>query len=97
MEKNKKMSKYLKIILSEMCTYVDTTFDSVDFNKEGWFHNYFWTTEAEEKFLSWLEDFLYNNAEARREVMMFPNKNKRGIKRFAEMFVFNYGWVVHDV
>ena len=49
-----------------------------------------WTKEQEEEFLSWMASYLYNNAEARKELMRFPKKGKEACRMIAEKFVFYY-------
>jgi len=34
--------------------------------------------------------------EARKEMMRFPSKDPKNVKRTAEEFVFNYGWKLKD-
>jgi len=86
------MNKYLKEILIEMCKRVNAKYEDIDFKKEQWFLEYEWTNEEETSFINWLVDYMKQNKEARDTLMMFPRNNKRDLERFANSFIFNYGW-----
>jgi len=86
------MNKYLKEILIEMCKRVNAKYEDIDFKKEQWFLEYEWTNEEEASFINWLVDYMKQNKEARDTLMMFPRNNKRDLERFANSFIFNYGW-----
>ena len=86
------MNKYLKEILIEMCKRVNAKYEDIDFKKEQWFLEYEWTNEEEASFINWLVDYMKQNKEVRDTLMMFPRNNKRDLERFANSFIFNYGW-----
>jgi hypothetical protein len=87
--------KHLQVVIREMCERV-----GVDADKQLFNHNWFWTatwTKAEEdSFRDWLAEYVYNSAEARRELMAFPRRNKPYCKKLADEFVWQYGWKVSD-
>jgi len=90
------MNEYLKEILTEMCSRVKIKFEEKNLKNEHWFQKYEWTQKEEKDFVNWLAEYMKNNKEARETLMMFPRKNKRELKQFAEMFCFNYGWRYKD-
>ena len=82
--------KHIKIILNKMCDVVGAK--NIDFKEEGWFFKHEWTEEQEKEFSKWMQDYLYENKEARDEMMRIPIKNKKIIEKFADQFLGNYGW-----
>ena len=85
------MGEYTKIILNEMCRRVGTN-DNIDFKRNDWYTDYTWTQEQENEFVDWLTDYLYNNRDARQELMVFSHKDKKRCKGAAREFSANYGW-----
>jgi hypothetical protein len=83
--------KHLEIVLKEMCSRVGANYDYIDFKKEQWFWDYEWTQEQETNFKRWLTDYLCNNKEARKELVLLSS-NKDNILKAATFFVMNYGW-----
>lgn len=88
----KEFNKYLIVILKELCRRVGAKYEKIDFMKENWFREYEWTEDEETDFKKWLLDYLYNNAEARRELTTIRRKNKKHCKSIADWFCFNHGW-----
>ena len=89
----KEMGKHLIHILVQMCQRVGADFDRIDFKKDFWFHEYMWTEEQEESFVDWMTEYLYNNLEARREIMNFYSwKTKKRCRKAAKDFVWYCGW-----
>lgn len=86
------MGKHLQYILSVMCKRVGVDFNDIDFQKEDWFMDYSWTVSEQDNFQRWLEGYLEGSKEAREEIMQFPRKNKKDIKKVASTFVSIYGW-----
>lgn len=91
MNKNR-FEKHLTIILKEMCKRVGVKFDDIDFDDPEWYMKHSWTTKEMDDFIQWLADYLYNNTEARKEVMRIPKRTKKDTKKVAQFFVFDYGW-----
>lgn len=91
-EHTDEMSRHLKLILREMCDRVDTCFWNVDFNDSFWFREHTWSRLEEKSFAEWMEDYLYNNAGARREIMSFYTKKRSAIRSCVFWFLFCYGW-----
>ena len=52
-----------------------------------WYTLYTWSPAQEDEFSTWLEDELYNNPKLRREIMQFPKKNKKYIKKVVEQYL----------
>lgn len=86
------MNKYLKKVLQEMCNRVGTSFDKIDFEKEGWFNQHTWSEEEENYFKSWFINYLLNNKEARQSLMKYPTVQYRYIKEMIDDWVFSFGW-----
>ena len=90
---NNEFGKHLKIILTEMCNRVNANYDDIDFKQHDWYYTYSWTKEEEKEFISWLARYLYNNKEARLELL--NNSIRKVIYKcnlYAMTFAFNYGW-----
>jgi hypothetical protein len=85
-------SKHLTIILKEMCKRVKAPFTKVKFNTPDWYLGYTWTGKQQDEFSEWMVDYLYNNTEARKEIMAYPHKAKYKIREAVNWFIFNYGW-----
>jgi hypothetical protein len=79
-------------ILKKMCKVINVKFEDVDFTKPQWYLTHTWTEKQEKEFRKWLEDYLYTNSKARKEVMNFPIKNKEAIRRTISWFILDYGW-----
>ncbi len=82
--------KHTKIILNKMCEVVGAK--NIDFKEEGWFLKHEWTEEQEKEFSKWMQNYLYENKEARDEMMRISVKNKKIIEKFVDQFLGNYGW-----
>lgn len=87
-----KMGKHLRVILKEMCKRVGAKFEEINFKKQNWFMKFSWTEKEQNEFIDWLTNYLYQNSEARKEVMKFPVKDKKRCKEVAIQFVSFYGW-----
>lgn len=96
-EKIKTMGEHLIFILKKMCDAVGANYSFVNFKNENWFMEYEWSDVEEQKFVDWLSDYLYSNAKARREIMLFPVKNKERCKKTASEFIFCYGWKTKNI
>ena len=92
METKFKNNPHLRIILKEMCKRVGADFNKINFNKHEWFMKHTWTEKELMNFKEWFINYLYENTEARKEIMMFPLKNKMRIRRTASWFILDYGW-----
>lgn len=90
------MNKYIIKILKKMCKIVGADFNRIDFKSNDWYRTYEWTKKQEDKFKEWFIDFIYNNKKAREE-LSYCGKNKKDIKKFVDMFVFNYGWTIKEL
>lgn len=86
------MKKYLSVVLKKMCNIVGTNYKDIDFKEHGWFLKYSWTTEQANEFSMWLEDYLYKNPKARKELLERPIKNKEVIKQAVSWFMLDYSW-----
>jgi hypothetical protein len=93
-EKKKALGEELTKVLKKMCSCAKVKFRDVDFSKKEWYLKHTWANDDEQKFRKWLEDYLYNDAEARKEIMTFPMKNKAMIRRTIDWFMSNYSWAV---
>lgn len=77
-----------------MCQMVGVDWKEIDFQKHNWFYEHAWTEEQEAEFVEWLADFLHSNKEARLLFEMWRG-DKKTCRRYAEGFVWNYGWKVN--
>ena len=84
--------KHAEIVLRNMCKFVDADYDSIDFTHPTWFWTYQWDNKTQDTFISWLTDYLYNDKDARKELMRHPRKKRKECERAAVFFVWNYGW-----
>ena len=86
-------SKHKMIIFDKMAQMVGLEdIDEVNLDEVGWYNNYQWTEETEEEFGKWMENYLKQNKEARRELMAFPRKSKKAIHNVANEFILRWGW-----
>lgn len=90
------MGKHFNKVFREMCKRVGADWKKINPKKPDWFLEYSWTEEEQNNFKEWMIDYLYNNSEAREEIMEVAIKNKEIIKKLSTMFVFNYGWRIKD-
>lgn len=88
--------KHLKEILEKMFSYVGEKYTPEYVKQDEWFLNHSWTKEQQDEFIVWLVDYL-KNSEARKELMMFPIKDRKNLVMFSQHFVFNYGWKTIDM
>ena len=91
--------KHTDIILTEMCSRVGCTLDDISDRKDpesSWFQRYTWTDTEETSFRTWLGDYLFTSAAARKEVMAHPYKSKKNCRKTADQFVYNFGWRVSN-
>ena len=86
------VNKHLEIILKEMCKRVGANYNDIDFKDKEWYTRHEWLEEEQEDFHKWLVDYLYNNTEARKEILRYPRKNKKLINKAVTWFLFDYGW-----
>lgn len=86
---------YFSDVLKEMCSRVGADYDSVDFQKDGWYLDHTWTTEEQEDFVSWFAAFLKNTG-PRTEMCKYPQlvKTTEERKRFARKFISEFGWLI---
>ena len=90
----KELEKHLTVILKKMCKSVGVDFDKINFKEDKWYLRYTWHEEEEKRFILWMTSYLYNNIEARKEIMSSPIKRMKFCKKAAEQFAWNYGWKV---
>lgn len=91
------MNKYLVYVLKEMANRVKADYEQLDVNSNDWFMQYEWTEAEQDSFKEWLVGYLYTNTQARKAIVEIPIRNKRHLKKVADMFVFNYGWKLKEV
>ena len=87
-----KRNRHFAIILKEMCRMVGTEFWLLDLKDPFILQKHKWTREEELSFQSWLTDYLFNNTEARCEMMTTTRKNKKFCREASKWFTFAYGW-----
>jgi hypothetical protein len=89
-------SPSLHTILRKMCSYVDKGLIPYDLKTwtNNWYHKYTWREEQQESFIKWTTNYLYNNTQARKEILGRNVMNKKLIEDSVRWFVFLYGWKV---
>lgn len=90
----KKFDKNIQEILNKMCEFVGANIEDVDFNNQQWYWTHSWDEKTQNEFIDWLVEYLKKNNDARNNIMRFPRKNSKQIRKVAEWFVFNYGWKI---
>ncbi len=85
------MNKYLKVIMSKMCSYVGVKVEDINLKDENWFLKHEWTGKQEDEFLEWMIDYLIKHPKAQRELYGSAGNKTLNTKR-AAIFIFAYGW-----
>jgi hypothetical protein len=91
MEK-REIGEHLKHILKKMCNIVNADYKKINFQKDNWYHEYYWSEKEEIDFIEWLTNYLYTTKEARKEILYISGRSKIICNKAARQFVFNYGW-----
>lgn len=93
LENTKKMiHKHLHIILEKMCKSAGVKCDRDNFIKKELYLKIEWTERKQENFIKWLVKYLYENAEARKEIAKYPyNKSMRWCNKLASELMLNFG------
>jgi len=94
---DEKLCPVLRVVLHGMCLIGGCDFESIDFSAKNWFHKHTWTKEEQDAFRDWLADLVYDETLVRNQLLEHPIKNKKYCKRFADEFVFSYGWRIKEV
>jgi predicted CopG family antitoxin len=82
-----------------MCSIVGISgidFNTFDFKEDNWYHKFQWTKAQEKKFVDWLNKYLWEDKNARKEFMAYPKKSKGEIEKVVNEFICNYGWKTTD-
>ena len=77
-----------------MHTMVKGNYSKFNPTKKNWYSKYSWTLKQEIKFEDWMVDYIYNNKEAKDELLDIHGKNKNLIRRAVRFFLLNYGWKI---
>ena len=88
----KDLGTHTRHVLKVMHDKVGAPFKDV--TSENWFHKYYWTSKQQDEFIEWLAQYVMDNKEARHEMCSWKSKNKKMMKKFAQEFVFQYGWII---
>ena len=97
-----KMCSYVGIRFVDIISYNDSWINPITRRVEskvvadGWQSTHSWTIKQENDFEKWLIDYLYENTKARNEMLKYPVKNKKCIRRAVECFLLDYGWKLKD-
>jgi len=84
------------IVLSKMCELADVDIATVDFFDDRWWCKSTMTRKASDDLLKWLTEYLYNDKDARRELVTFSSKNKKMCKEAANAFICWYGFKIEE-
>ena len=79
-----------------MCDMVNVKFDEIDFKSSDWYLKHEWSKEQQDEFSEWLQKYLKDGKIAWRELTNMSSSNKKNRKRFANEFIFQYGWKQKD-
>ena len=88
--------KHFDIIIAKMCGWIGVDPSQASNDIPDWFMQHSWTPAQEKSFIEWLSNYLYNDTEARNEIMLFPRRRRRETDETASKFVWNYGWRYED-
>lgn len=83
--------RYIDIILKRMCKAVGADFNKIDFQKDGWYKKYSWTSKQSAKFWKWFAEYLYTNKKATCE-LYGRAMSKKACKEAVHWFNLMYGW-----
>ncbi len=86
------MGEYFEKVMMEMCNKVGADWSKINPKEAGWYTKHKWTVEEEKSFAEWFKDYLFNNKEAREEILNYPTKDKTKISDAVNDFLFNFGW-----
>ena len=84
--------KHFEVVITKMCEAIQIDRKDIDIEKEDWYLRYEWSSTQRDGFLKWFQDYLWENKEARKEIMKYPRKNRKDIKKLVEQFDFQCGW-----
>ena len=84
--------KHFDIIIAKMCSWIGVDSNQASNDIPDWFMQHSWTPAQEESFCKWLSTYLYNDTEARNEIMRFPRRTRNKTDKVAKEFVWTYGW-----
>ena len=90
------MSEHLAVVLREMCDRVGADADKINFKSNDWFLKNEWTMKEQDRFKEWFIGYLWDNVEARKELLVSSKKNKKTIEKAVDLFLFDYGWRFKD-
>ena len=86
------LTVHLTVILEKMFSYSPINFYKELVEKEDWYWAYTWKDGEKEDFINWLTDYLFNNKEAREQLMFYPTKQKDKCFDTARTFESMFGW-----
>jgi hypothetical protein len=87
--------KHTLFIFHQMCREIRVSCKKIDFNKTEWYLKHSWTNYKQNKFINWLTNYLFNNKEARQEIVASPSrKSKKFLRKVATEFILVYGWKI---
>jgi hypothetical protein len=89
--KSKTLPPYTLKVIKKMFSVANIKFSTKLLEDPAWFSNNRYTEAQEEKFKKWFNEFLYKNAEARKEIMRCPARNKEYIEDVVNFFILSYG------
>jgi hypothetical protein len=90
------IKKHLRIILEKMFEGTGIPYSDEYVKTNDWYLNYKWTEDQENEFTDWLADYLYNNSDARKELMALSNKSKAACMKAAIQFSSFFGWTTSE-
>jgi hypothetical protein len=91
------MNAYLETILFKMCDIVGADPAKINVKKDDWFMEYEWKVSDQETFKGWIIDFFKNNKQAWKELSNISVRGNKFYKKWADDFIFQYGWKIKDL
>lgn len=85
--------KELNKIMRKMCTYVKVKWKDINPKEIGWFNKYSWTIKQQDKFRTWMINYLLTDKDAQK-ILSKQTKSKKLISDSVDWFIFDYGWKI---
>ena len=91
MRTTKDLDGHIKIVIEKMFEFAGINPENTDLDEQDWYDKNTMTKEQEKLFSKWIQDYLYSNTNARRELMNFQRKSKKAISEWYNQFSFYCG------
>ena len=85
---------HLETILCNMCRVADIDYFSIDRTQTNWYCKGSWSQKTENRFSSWLADYIHKMPAAQRELYGTSYMRKKDCIQATQLFILNYGWKI---